>query len=260
MDSPRDRLLILRNQQHNFLNRRQSADGLELASRLLDDMHANRALPTFAELEAIVTNPHTIAGFHDWCQRTRHFVVWTRESIGALAEYLKRGRYQRIVEVGAGRGDLAWHLVNVGIDVIATDAGPSTLAGFTLTEHRSIAVDMWENVRHLTVYDSLERLQPDCVLCSWMPPDDDWTYAFRASTDIRSYVLFWELRGTTGGKSAFSNHQDWTSRNLLDVEDSLIGRTDEGMPNIGVTQYTSVTAFSRFPNAFRPVEEGSGES
>ena len=260
MDSPRDRLLQLRNQRHNFLHRQQSVDGALLATTLLDELHENRALPSFAELEAIVTNPHTIAGFHDWCQRTRRFAVWSRESIDTLAEYLRHERFERIVEVGAGRGDLAWHLARAGIDVIATDAGPSTLAGFTLNEYRSIAVEMWENVRQLTVNVALEKLRPDCVLCSWMPPHDDWTYAFRAGAGIRSYVLFWELRGTTGGKSAFMKHEGWATRNLIDVEDVLIGRTDQGMPNIGVTQYTRVTAFSRITDPLSGIAEGFGES
>ena len=245
MDSLRDRLLRLRDQPHNFLNRQQSAQGAELATSLLDEMHANRRIPTFAELEAVVTNPHTVAGFHDWCQRTRRFSVWTSESIILLGDYLRRERFRRIVEVGAGRGDLSWHLGKAGVAVTATDVGASVLAGFTLNEYRSVAVEMWENVRPLSYMYALEQLRPDCVLCSWMPPDDDWTYAFRAAPSVRTFILFWELRGTTGGKSAQTYQNGWLSRDLVDVEEHMIGRTDEGMPNIGVTQYTRVTAYSR---------------
>ncbi len=78
-----------------------------------------------------------------------------------------------------------------------------------------------------------------------MPPDEDWTPGFRAAATVRAYVLFWELRGTTGGQSAFRRNEGWTARDLLDVEQYLIGRTDEGMPGMGVTQYTKATAFSR---------------
>ena len=247
MDSPHDQLLRLRNQPFNFLNRQQSADGAQLATILLDKMHANRRIPTFAELEAVVTNPHTVAGFHDWCQRTRRFSVWTVESIILLADYLRKERFERIIEVGAGRGDLAWHLGKAGIAVTATDAGASVLAGFTLSEYRSVKVEMWENVRPLAYMYALEQLRPDCVLCSWMPPGDDWTYAFRAAPNVRGFVLFWELRGTTGGKSAHTYQDGWRSRDLVDVEEYMIGRTDEGMPNIGITQYSRVTAYSRAP-------------
>jgi hypothetical protein len=78
-----------------------------------------------------------------------------------------------------------------------------------------------------------------------MPPEEDWTPGFRAAEALREYVLFWELRGTTGGQSAFARNEGWTARDLIDVEAQLVGRTDAGMPGVGLTQYTKATAFSR---------------
>lgn len=203
----------------------------------------DRRLPRFAELEELVTNPHALSGFLDWCQRTRRFALWTQEAVEALAEHL-RGR-ERVVEIGAGRGDLAWHLSVLGVPVTATDFGAASLAVFTLAEYRDIPVEIWENVRQLHYRAALAQLRPDCVLCSWMPPDEDWTPDLRASPDLAEMVLFWELRGTTGGRSAFQANPGWRPRDLVGVDEYLVGRTDEGHPHFGVTQYTRATSFTR---------------
>ena len=75
--------------------------------------------------------------------------------------------------------------------------------------------------------------------------DEDWTPEIRATASVREYVLFWELRGTTGGRSAFAPNPGWRPRDLVEVEEYLVGRTDEGLPHIGLTQYTRATAFTR---------------
>ncbi len=238
-------LRLLRDQPFNFLSRTQSGRGADLASRALDDLHAGRALPPFADLEEIVTNPHAIAAFHDWCQRERRFAIWTIEAVDRLAEYLLSRRFRLVLEVGAGRGDLAWHLASRGVQVVATDAGPEALRGFTLPEYRAVPVEMWENVRTIDYRAALAAFQPDCVLCAWMPPHEDWTVDLRAQAGLQEFILFWELRGTTGGQSAFRAQAGWRARDLVDVEEFLIGRTDEGIPSTGLIQYTRATAFTR---------------
>lgn len=245
MNSPRDRLRELRTRPHNFLSRGQATEGHRLAFDSLDELHLDRRLPSFAELEEIATNQHAHQGFLDWCQRTRRFALWTQEAVAALADYLNAGGFERVVEVGAGRGDLAWHLSRMGVPVEATDAGIGLYATFTLPEYRTLPTEMWENVRPLHYKVALATLRPDCVLCSWMPPDEDWTTDMRAAESVKAFVLFWELRGTTGGRSAFAVNLGWRPRDLIEVEDHLVGRTDEGLPHIGLTQYTKATAFAR---------------
>lgn len=239
------RLRELRRTPHNFLSRAQTEEGTRLVFEALDELHRDRRLPTFVELEEIVTNPHALAGFHDWCQRTRRFTLWTQEAIANLASYLRERDCRRIVEVGAGRGDLAWHLEQLGTVILATDLGEASLRGFTVEGYRDLPVEMWENVLPMDWRVALERLRPDCLLCSWMPPEEDWTPRFRVAPQLREYVLFWELRGTTGGASAFRPNPGWSAVDLVDVEPYLIGRTDEGMPTAGLTQYTRATAFRR---------------
>lgn len=239
------RLRALRDRPHNFLNKTQAEEGSRLAFEALEAMHADRRLPSFAELEEIATNPHALAGFHDWCQRTRRFSLWTQEAIANLAAYLRERGFRRVVEVGAGRGDLSWHLEQHGTVILATDLGEASLRGFTLEEYRDLSVEMWENVFPMDWHVALQRLKPDCVLCAWMPPDQDWTPRFRDTPSLREYVLFWELRGTTGGESAFRSNPGWQSVDLVEVDKYLVGRTDEGMPGLGLTQYTKATAFRR---------------
>jgi hypothetical protein len=240
-----ERLRALRDKPYSFLSRAQRAEGQRLAFAALDELHRDRRLPSFAELEEIVTNPHALEGFHDWCQQTRRFALWTREAIAALASHLRAGGFRRIVEIGAGRGDLAWHLEQHGTVIMPTDLGEESLRGFTLEQYRDLPVDMWENVRPMDWHVALDRLKPDCVLCAWMPPDQDWTPRLRAAPQLREYVLFWELRGTTGGESAFRPNPGWEAVGLVEVEPFLFGRTDEGMPGAGLTQYTKATAFRR---------------
>ena len=133
----------------------------------------------------------------------------------------------------------------MGVPVEATDAGAALYATYTLPEYLALPADMWENVRPLHYEAALASLQPDCVLCAWMPPDQDWTPEIRAAASVREYVLFWELRGTTGGQSAFAVNPGWRPRDLIDVEEHLVGRTDDGLPHIGLTQYTRAAAFQR---------------
>src|SRR5439155_12320696 len=173
--TPRERLRELRGRPYNFLSRAQATEGHRLAFERLDELHANRRLPSFADLEEVATNPHAHQGFLDWCQRTRRFALWTQEAVVALAEHLRAGGFARIVELGAGRGDLAWHLTHLAVPVEATDAGAALYATFTLSAYRALPVDMWENVRPLHYKAALATLRRDCVLCSWMRPDEDWT-------------------------------------------------------------------------------------
>src|SRR5262249_45358894 len=83
-EGARKRVGELRARPYNFLSRSQASEGMALAFQALDELHRDRRLPTFAELEEIATNPHAIEGFHEWCQRTRRFALWTREAVDAL--------------------------------------------------------------------------------------------------------------------------------------------------------------------------------
>src|SRR5207247_924817 len=78
-----------------------------------------------------------------------------------------------VLEVGAGRGDLARALRERGLPVVATDDG-SWLDG-----RRSWPGALPTDVEPLPYATALARYQPGIVLCAWMPLGEDWTPAFR---------------------------------------------------------------------------------
>lgn len=145
----------------------------------------------------------------DWGRR--HFVhqFLTREFVVDLAAFLERSPGP-VLEVGAGRGDLARALRRWGVPIIATDGG-SSLDG-RLQWPRGVPDD----VELLSYTAALARYRPACVLCAWMPLGEDWTPAFRACPSVRAYLLIGEgPGGCTGSAAAFQVAPGWKRTKLV---------------------------------------------
>ncbi len=141
----------------------------------------------------------------------RHFVhqFLTREFVEALAARLRASSGAPVLEVGAGRGDLARALRGCGVPVVATDEG-SWLDG-RLRWPRGVP----EGVERLDYRAALARYRPGIVLCSWMPQGEDWTPAFRACPGVREYVLIGEEPGgSTGTRASFEAPPPWRRASL----------------------------------------------
>ena len=170
----------------------------------------------------------------DWGRA--HFVhqFWTREFVDALAVVIAAAAGGLVVEVGAGRGDLARWLGERGPPIVATDDG-SLLDG-RLRWPRGLPA----GVEPLGYAEALARYRPAFVLCSWMPLGEDWTPAFRACPSVRDYLLIGEgPGGCTGTPASFAAPPGWRGAFLPAV--SRLGLTR----NADRAFSTSVYLFSR---------------
>ena len=116
------------------------------------------------------------------------------------------GAPARIVEVGAGNGELSHYLRQAlrarGTDavVIASDRAP-----WPRTVGRVEALDYRE---------ALKTYRPHLVLCSWMPMGVDWTRAFRECGSVGEYLLLGEVYDGAVGH----NWETWGNPAFADDE------------------------------------------
>jgi len=140
------------------------------------------------------------------------FEVLNREYVGALGGYLSGrvselvnhgGRQVRLLEVGAGSGRLSKflhdelkHSAHGTFELLATDSNRGRIPPLYPVEH-------------LDYEQALREVQPDIVLSSWMPYEEDWTAAFRETPSVSEYILIGdpEVAGdegrTWGSKEGF---------------------------------------------------------
>jgi hypothetical protein len=132
-------------------------------------------------LESCGCYVHGTSAFNTFCESEGVYDLFTDEYVEGLAEHLK-GR-KLIVEVGAGSGRLS-HLLRRKLgsrsEIIATDSGS------------------WSRMRGLRpVYPvvkcdystALSTYNPDAIITSWMPMNQDWTSAFRKKESCQEYIL-----------------------------------------------------------------------
>lgn len=148
----------------------------------------------------------------EWARERFVHQFWTREFVAALARHLRASGAAPVLEVGAGRGDLAGWLRARGVPIVATDDG-SWLDG-----RRRWPRGLPDGVEPLSYEAALARYRPALVLCSWMPLGEDWTPAFRACPSAREYLLIGEgPGGCTGTPASFDASAPWRRAFLGDI-------------------------------------------
>ena len=187
----------------------------EAFGRAVARLYAGGRLPADGEVRAVLAACGTGAARLvplEWARE--HFVhqFWTREFVDALAARLRTLALEPVVEVGAGRGDLARWLRERGIPVVATDDG-SWLDG-----RLGWPLGLPPDVERAGYVEALARHRPAAILCSWMPLGEDWTPAFRACPAARAYLLIGEgPGGCTGTPASFGAPPPWRRATLPDL-------------------------------------------
>lgn len=157
------------------------------------------------------------------CDSVPLYQLWTRESVAVLTQALLYLSARRILEVGAGDGRLtrALHdsLTPHGILVAGQDDGSWALRQRT-------ASPVW-SLFHESFEATLARFRPDTVVCSWMPPETDWTMAFRHCPSVRQYLIIGEAAGgCTGQLSMWYPEAPWMVHELTPFQAAAAARTD----------------------------------
>lgn len=169
-----------------------------------DAILQNGCLPTRAQilhaLDFYTGNSDTAQHYckdHDW------FEVFNREYVRELAVHLSQRiqehstpeKEQVILELGAGDGRLTYFLKEElaalrvrNVQMYAVDDGD-----WSITAHYPI--------EHMKYDEALLAYSPQIVLCSWMPPQEDWTEAIRGTQSVKEYLLIGPPDSDLCGKS-----------------------------------------------------------
>jgi hypothetical protein len=163
-------------------------------------------LPSFSELSEQL-NQLSFNNQKPWLElindpRHRVFEFLTKEYVNALSGYLSLRAFElggtpenpiTILEVGAGNGRLSHFLTQSlaersegRVKLIAVDSGEWDL-------------DSLFQVERLDHQAALSKYQPQMVIFSWMPPNQDYTKDFRQAPSVQEYVLIGEADENTCG-------------------------------------------------------------
>ena len=138
-----------------------------------------------------------------YCEDHGIYQLVTREMVAALADYIVGRRpclvqgdeTLRVLEVGAGNGELSFHLRSAlaeredagSWELTASDNGSWGLSSSRY--HYSSAFGA--EVLPLSYRAALRQVRPHLVLTSWMPMGVDWSASFR-EYGVHEYVLLGE--------------------------------------------------------------------
>jgi len=130
--------------------------------------------------------------FDEKLAKNTGFEVLTKEFISAFGEYIVSREGNRILELGAGGGRLAYFLSKelegrapMRFEYVAVDNGEWDIR------------DPYGIVEKDSFQGALTDYEPHLVLVSWMPPGYDWTKSIRRIAAVQEYILIGE-QGSTG--------------------------------------------------------------
>ena len=164
--------------------------------------------PTLAEVQEAQNTQEGKTAIHSYYRPSsgpERFEIWTDEYISELAKYLGRtlAHYDRkegtVLEIGAGDGRLSGLLrqkmaaKKLGALVVATDVAPPERTYFP--------------VETLSYEEALQKYEPTIAISSWMPLDEDWTQAMRATPSLLDYILI-------GSPKLSGNISSWQDENV----------------------------------------------
>jgi len=191
---------------------------------LREKMHDPNFLPSHEEISRAF--PYTKEGVDSWKEycfdkENPVFELLNKEFIKSFGDYLSErvealgGSEQNpvvILEVGAGNGRLT-HFLRQYLDVklsgkikmIASDSGEWKLkSNFPV-----------EAIGH---EEALKQYNPQIVIFSWMPYQEDYTDDFRATESVEEYLLIGETDGGCCGHEWFTWGNDWSFDEAEDQE------------------------------------------
>lgn len=146
------------------------------------------------------------------------FEIMNAEFIESFVEFIKwrikrllndRVKQINIVETWAGNGKL-WHFLRQSlisfedrvINLISTDDLSWEQAAFNpyFLIKRNFPVEVMD-------YKDAMDLDPDIVITSWMPKEEDWTKQYRKRTTVNDYILI-------GNRTDCGNDETWDKKLL----------------------------------------------
>jgi len=173
-------------------------------------MSLSTTLPTFQSQLGEIAAAERRDGWLSACERNGRYWVPTQEFQAAFAEFLRRLSSGPILEVCAGRGELAEAISAAGVQVVATDANPP--AG--------------SRVIRASAEEALSRHRPAVVLGCFVPFDSGVDELVMTFPSVHHYVVLGARIGGLFGSAALWNDPAWTSEPLRHVSRWMLTRHD----------------------------------
>jgi hypothetical protein len=184
------------------------------------------------------------------CAEAGRFLLPSRELVASLAELLTGLGGDSILEVCAGRGELAGALKAAGVPLVAADADPPP--GSPVVRASAAA--------------ALQRYRPAVVMGCFVPVDAGVDEAVMACPSVRHYVVLGARVGGCLGSPALWQHPRWRAQPLPRITRWMLTRLDVwlGASEQAVLRHGEVWHFRRLVESVLekpplPLGEGRGE-
>ncbi|MBM3334696.1 hypothetical protein FJY63_08550 [Candidatus Sumerlaeota bacterium] len=171
---------------------------------------------------------------HGWlsqCEEAGQFLLLSREMVGSLAEFLRALGNGTVLEVCAGRGELAEALSEAGVQIVATDVDARPVS----------------SVMRMSAPEALERIRPKVVLGCFVPFDSGVDAGVMSCPSVRHYIVLNARVGGQCGSEALWRNAAWTASPLQEISRWMITRHDvwTGAPEQPILQRGEAWQFSR---------------
>jgi hypothetical protein len=168
------------------------------------------ALPTFESRLAEIAAAERGDGWLSVCERDGRFLVPTQELVAVLTRRLRPLRDGPILEVCAGRGELAEALRLADVCVIPTDADPPD----------------GSRVVRASAEEALRRYRPAVVLGSFVPIDAGVDERVMRFPTVQDYVVLGARIGGLFGSAPLWRSEGWVAEPIHEVARWMLTRHD----------------------------------
>ena len=168
------------------------------------------ALPTFQSQLDKIAAAERGDGWLSVCEDRGRFLVLTGQFTAALARFLRTLDAGPILEVCAGRGELAEAIRAAGVHVVATDAAPPADSA----------------VIRASAEEALRRYRPAAVLGCFVPIDTGVDELVMRFPSVRHYVVLAARIGGLLGSPPLWRDPNWTAEPLAEVSRWMLTRHD----------------------------------
>lgn len=188
-------------------------------------------LPTYKSLLDEIAAAERGEGWLSVCEDAGRFLAPSRELIGSLADCLGSLKDGPVLEVCAGRGELAEALQAAGVRIHATDVElPDGAAG---------------GVERISADEALRRHRPTLVLGSFVPVDSGIDRMVMSFPSVRHYVVLGARIGGLFGSATLWEEAGWTARPLDAVTPWIFTRHDVWIDRRRIIRHGEAWLFSR---------------
>ncbi len=178
-------------------------------------MEIDTLLPSYQSVIDALTEAERSDGWLNHCIEQNVYLMLNQEFITFLTDFLQGLGCRIIVEVCAGRGELASGLTANGLEVIATDAHPAPDA----------------NVINLPAGKALETFKPDTVLGCFVPHDTGVDEKVLGCSPVKHYIVVNVRLGGLVGSSTLWRHPQWKVEFVPQVARWMVSRHDVWLGN-----------------------------